>query len=78
MCYRTHKGVYALTATPSKSPMEKQVAGKDNAGPSIGGTSTACVSQNYLCIQNSILKSCTVIYLYYNIMEIVQNNTTFH
>ena len=34
-----------------------QVAGKGHAGPSIRVTSTDFVSQNYLCIQNSILHS---------------------
>ena len=75
-CAIEHRMAYLHKLQRHRSPLEKQVAGKDNAGPSIGGTSTDFVSQNYLRIQNSILKSCAVIYLYY--MEIVQNNTTFH
>ena len=35
-----------------RSRLEMKVAGKDNAGPSIGRTSADFVSQNYLRIQN--------------------------
>ena len=52
MCYRTHKGVYLHKLQRHGSRLEKQVAGKDNAGPSIEGTSTDFVSQNYLHIKN--------------------------
>ena len=62
-CAIEHRRTYSHKLQCHQSRLEKQVAGKDNAGPSIGGTSTDFVSQNYLRIQNSILKSCAVIYL---------------
>ncbi len=63
-CAIEHRRAYLHKLQRHRSRLEKQGAGKDNAGPSIGGTSTDFVSQNYLRIQNSIFKSCAIIYLY--------------
>ena len=51
-CAIDHRRAYLRKLQPHWSRLEKQVAGKDNAGPSIGGTSTDFVSQNYLRIKN--------------------------
>ena len=55
-CAIAHRRAYLHKLQRHRSRLEKQVAGKDNAGPSIGGTSTDFVSQNYLRIQNSFWK----------------------
>ena len=46
MCYNTGRiNLHQLQRNQSR--LEMQVAGKDNAGPSVGGSSTDFVSQNY-------------------------------
>ena len=53
-CAIEHRRAYLHQLQRHRSRLEMQVAGKDNAGPSIGGTSitTDFGSQNYLRIQN--------------------------
>ena len=45
-CAIEHRRAYLHNRQRHRSRLEKQVAGKDNAGPSTGGTSTDFVSQN--------------------------------
>ena len=44
-CAIEHRMAYLHQLQRHRSRLEKQVAGKDNAGPSIGGTSTDFVYQ---------------------------------
>ena len=51
-CAIEHRRAYLRKLQRHRSRLEMQVAGNDNAGPSIGGTSTDFVSQMCLRIQN--------------------------
>ena len=50
-CAIEHRRAYLHKLQRHRSRLEKQVACKDNAGPSIGGTSTDFVSQNDLAFE---------------------------